>query len=101
MKLSRKRRLPKSEKAVDNLFASSLYFSASALARAAEDLAAECFRPTGLSPSLANVVYLMTTSNTSVFTPSYLAKSLLLSPSTMTRLLDQLEKKRVDRAIRI
>jgi DNA-binding MarR family transcriptional regulator len=93
MKIVRKRMQPESEKAVDNLFASSLYFSAAALARETEKLAAKCFRPIGLSPSLAAIVVFLLSSTSATVGPSYLAKSLLLSPSTMTRLLKKLEAK--------
>lgn len=93
MKVVRKRMQPESEKAVDNAFASSLYFSSSALARETERLAEECFKPIGLSPSQAAIIVLLLLSQSSIAGPSYLAKSLLLSPSTMTRLLRRLEGK--------
>lgn len=84
---------PDSEKAVDNLFRSSLYFSSSALGREAEKLAAEYWKPLGLTPSQAAIVVLLLSSFQTTVGPSYLAKSLLLSPSTMTRLLKKLEAK--------
>jgi|GEM_PF-19109 len=89
-----KRRLdPESETAADCRFAPSLYFSASALARATEKLAIECFRPTGLNPSLAYIVLLLLDSNISSVSNAYLARTLLLSQSTMVRHVDQLVKK--------
>jgi DNA-binding MarR family transcriptional regulator len=81
---------PESEKAADNPFASSLYFSSSALARATERLALECFKPLGLSPSLAYILLVL--ESVRVTSPSFLAKTLFLHPSTMTRLLAKLEK---------
>ncbi|HEX3934448.1 MAG TPA: MarR family transcriptional regulator [Puia sp.] len=79
-------------KAVDSLFVDSLYVSAAALARTVEKLAIECWKPTGLSPSLGHVLfYLIHYDN--VTGPLIIAKNLFLSPSTVTRLLEKLEKK--------
>jgi DNA-binding MarR family transcriptional regulator len=89
MEPGRKRMEPVSKKATASSFSESLYFSAGALSREAEKLAIECFKPTGLSPSLAYIVLLLT--KVRMTGPSFLAKSLFLSPSTMTRLLDKLE----------
>jgi DNA-binding MarR family transcriptional regulator len=78
-------------KAVGSHFAYSLYFSAGALAREAEKLAIACWKPVGLSPSQAQIIMLLT----DVYRtgPASIAKTLLLSPSTVTRLLDGLERK--------
>src|SRR5262249_530999 len=84
---------PESETATDSRFSLSLYFSASALARATERLAIECFRPTGVHPSLALIIQLLLDSNRSAVSNAYLAKTLLLSQSTMVRLVDHLVKK--------
>jgi MarR family transcriptional regulator, organic hydroperoxide resistance regulator len=77
--------------AVGSHFANSLYFSAGALAREAEKLAVACWKPVGLSPSHAQIVLFLL--DFSVTSPSEIAKALLLSPSTITRLLDSLERK--------
>jgi MarR family transcriptional regulator, organic hydroperoxide resistance regulator len=82
---------PLKKNAVGNRFAYSLYFSAGALAREAEKLAVACWKPVGLSPSHAQIILLLMQVQT--IGPSFLAKSLLLSRSTMTRLLDSLERK--------
>jgi DNA-binding MarR family transcriptional regulator len=79
-------------KAADRPFQDSLYFCAGALARAVEKLAIECWRPTGLSPSLGHILHYMM-NYASVTGPMIIARNLLLSPSTVTRLLEKLEKK--------
>ena len=78
-------------KAIGSHFANSLYFSAGALAREAEKLATACWKPVGLSPSHAQIVLFLL--DFSVTSPSTIAKALLLNPSTITRLLDGLERK--------
>ena len=79
-------------KAVDAPFTGSLYFNAGALARAVEKLAIECWKPTGLSPSQGHILYyLIHWSN--VTGSTLIARNLLLDPSTVTRLLEKLEKK--------
>jgi DNA-binding MarR family transcriptional regulator len=79
-------------KAVEGPFQDSLYFCAGALARAVEKLAIECWKPAGLSPSLGHILhYLIHYAN--VTGPTIIARNLLLSPSTVTRLLEKLEKK--------
>lgn len=79
-------------KAADGPFSYSLYFTAGALARAVEKLAIECWKPTGLSPSLAHILYYLF-NYASVTRPTVIARNLLLDPSTVTRLLKKLEKK--------
>ncbi|HEY4110025.1 thioredoxin family protein [Puia sp.] len=88
-----KRLQPESETATTSRFASSLYFSSGALARATESLAIKCFQPTGLHPSLAFIVLFLLNSHQKAVSNSFLAKALLLSPSTMVRLVDRLVKK--------
>jgi MarR family transcriptional regulator, organic hydroperoxide resistance regulator len=79
-------------KAADGPFTNSLYFTAGALARTVEKLAIECWKPTGLSPSLGHLLfYLIHYAN--VTGPTIIARNLRLSPSTVTRLLGKLEKK--------
>ncbi len=79
-------------KAVQGPFQDSLFFCAGALARAVEKLAIECWKPTHLSPSLGQILYYMMNYG-HVTGPSVIARNLLLSPSTVTRLLEKLEKK--------
>jgi MarR family transcriptional regulator, organic hydroperoxide resistance regulator len=78
-------------KAIGSYFANSLYFSAGALAREAEKLAIACWGPVGLSPSHAQIILFLL--DFSITGPSIIARTLLLSPSTITRLLDGLERK--------
>jgi DNA-binding MarR family transcriptional regulator len=72
-------------------FAYSLYFSAGALAREVEKLAVACWKPAGLSPSQAQIILFLM--DVSITGPAIIARTLLLSPSTITRLLDGLERK--------
>lgn len=81
-----------SRKAPDNFFSTYLYFSAGALAREVEKLAIECWKPTRLSPSHAHLLLHLSLIHDAV-SPGRLARSLFLSPSTITRLLQKLEKK--------
>jgi DNA-binding MarR family transcriptional regulator len=80
------------KKAADAPFADSLYFTAGVLAREVEKLAIECWKPTGLSPSLGHIVYYLL-HYANVTGPMVIARNLLLSPSTVTRLLEKLERK--------
>ncbi len=82
---------PVKNKAVDHIYRDSLYFSAAVLARQTEKLAIECWKPAGLPPSHGYLLLFLLDVNTTG--PSILAKSLFLSPSTITRFLEKLEKK--------
>lgn len=79
-------------KAADAPFADSLYFAAEALTREIESLANECWKPTGISPSLGHILYYLL-HYANITGPMVIARNLFLSPSTVTRLLDKLEKK--------
>ena len=72
-------------------FAYSLYFSAGALAREVEKLATACWKPVGLSPSQGQIIIFLL--DVSMTGPAIIARTLLLSRSTVTRLLDGLERK--------
>jgi DNA-binding MarR family transcriptional regulator len=81
----------KKEKAVDSVFAESLYFASGAFGRAVEKLATECWKKSGLSPSQGNLL-LHLILDTYPF-PCYISSDLHVNPSTVTRLADQLEAK--------
>jgi DNA-binding MarR family transcriptional regulator len=68
-----------------------LFYSANALARNTTRVAEEAFARTGLAPSLAFV--LMTVRSNPGIQPSEVAKIMMLSPSTLTRLAEKLEAK--------
>ncbi len=70
-----------------------MYFSANALARKTEKLALESWKPVGLSPSLAYL--LMTVIEEPGIQPGTLANHLQLTPSTVTRLIEKLELKKL------
>jgi DNA-binding MarR family transcriptional regulator len=68
-----------------------LYFSANALARSITRLAEDAFAPTGLSPSQAFI--LMTVSDRPGVHPGEVAQKMHLTTSTVTRLIDALERR--------
>jgi MarR family transcriptional regulator, organic hydroperoxide resistance regulator len=69
-----------------------MYFSSAALARKIEKLAVKAWEPVGLSPSHAYL--LMIAIDEPGVQPSDLAGELLLTPSTITRLIEKLEEKK-------
>jgi DNA-binding MarR family transcriptional regulator len=81
----------KKEKAVESVFAESLYFASSTFGRAVEKLATECWKNSELSPSQGNLL-LHLIDNAYSF-PCYISSDLRVNPSTVTRLADQLESK--------
>jgi DNA-binding MarR family transcriptional regulator len=68
-----------------------LFYSANALARNITRVAEEAFSRTGLAPSLAFA--LMTVRSNPGIQPSEVARIMMLSPSTLTRLVEKLEIK--------
>lgn len=77
----------------DSKFARCLYFSSAALARKVEKLAVENWKPVGLSPSHA---YLLTAVlEEPGIQPTALGEHLQLQPSTITRLMEKLEEKKL------
>lgn len=78
-------------------FSQCFYFSSNALARKIEKLAQESWKPVGLSPSHGYL--LMTVIEEPGIQPGILADHLQLQPSTITRLIEKLEEKKL--AVRI
>jgi len=74
-----------------------LYFSANALARSITRLAEEVFDPTGLSPSQAFI--LMTVASKPGINPGEVAQKMQLTASTVTRLMDALERRALVRRV--
>ena len=74
-------------------YAQCLYFSSNALARKVEKLAQESWKPVGLSPSHGYL--LMAVVDDPGVQPGKLAKELQLQPSTITRLIEKLEEKKL------
>jgi DNA-binding MarR family transcriptional regulator len=70
-----------------------MYFAAGALARKVEKMAVECWKPVNLSPSHAYLL-LLVIENPGV-QPSQLCSHLQLTPSTITRLMEKLEEKKL------
>src|SRR6185312_10666430 len=77
----------------DSRFCQCLYFSSNALARKVEKLAQESWKPVGLSPSHAYL--LMIVIEDPGVQPGTLANELQLQPSTITRLIEKLEQKKL------
>ena len=75
-------------------FCNCLYFSASSFARNMSRLADEAFASTGWAPSYAFVLMTVNRHADGV-SPSAIAKEIHLTPSTVTRLLDKLEQKKM------
>ncbi len=77
----------------ESRFCQCLYFTTAALARKVERLAVESWRPVNLSPSHA---YLLTTVlEEPGIQPTTLGEHLQLQPSTITRLIQKLEEKKL------
>lgn len=80
-------------KACDSRYSQCLYFASSALSRKVEKLASECWAPVGLSPSHGYL--LMIAIEEPGVQPSFLVEQLQLTPSTITRLIEKLEEKKL------
>jgi len=80
-------------KAANSKYCQCLYFSSNALARKIEKLANESWKKVGLTPSHAYL--LMLAIEDPGIQPSTLVKQLLLTPSTITRLIEKLEEKKL------
>jgi len=74
-------------------YAQCLYFTSAALARKVEKMATESWKGVGLSPSHAYL--LIAVLEEPGIQPSALADHLQLQPSTITRLLEKLEAKKL------
>ena len=80
-------------KASQSRYCKCIYFSANALARKIEKLACDCWQKVNLSPSHAYL--LMVVIEDPGIQPGLLAHELQLTPSTITRLMEKLEEKRL------
>ena len=78
-----------------NPFGNCLYFTANAVARQISKLADEAFAPTGLCPSGALLLSLVT--QRPGIAPSEAAEVLHLAPSSVTRFADHLERRELVR----
>ena len=80
-------------KTSDSKYAQCLYFTSAALARKVEKLATESWKKVALSPSHAYL--LMAVLEEPGLQPTVLAEHLQLQPSTITRLIEKLEEKKL------
>lgn len=74
-------------------YCNCLYYSLNAIARQISKMADEEFAVTGLSPSYAFI--LMTINKSPGILPGEIAKVMQLTPSTITRLIEKLEAKKL------
>ena len=77
----------------ESKYAQCLYFTSSALARKVEKLAQQSWKQIGLSPSHGYL--LLAVLEEPGIQPSAIADHLQLQPSTITRLMDKLEEKKL------
>ena len=80
-------------KSSESRFNQCLYFSANALARKVEKLAKESWKAIGLSPSHAYLLLLVL--EQPGVQPGEIAAEIQLTPSTITRLIEKLEEKKL------
>jgi DNA-binding MarR family transcriptional regulator len=80
-------------KTSESKFAKCLYFTSNALARRTEKLAQQSWDKVGLTPSLAYLLMLVI--EEPGIQPTAIAAQLQLSPSTVTRLIEKLEQKKL------
>lgn len=82
-----------SMKTSESKFCNCLYFTTNALARKVEKLATESWKKTGLAPSHAYLLKLVL--EEPGMQAGQLAEQLQLTPSTITRLIEKLEEKKL------
>lgn len=80
-------------KVSESKYCQCLYFTANALARKVEKMAIESWKPVNLSPSHAYL--LMIVLEEPGMQPGCIASQLQLTPSTVTRLIEKLEEKKL------
>ncbi len=80
-------------KTSESKYCSCIYFSANALARKIEKLAIESWKKANLSPSHAYLLMLVI--EDAGIQPGALASQMQLTPSTITRLIEKMEKKKL------
>lgn len=80
-------------KIAESRYGRCLYFASNALARKTERLAVQAWKKTGLSPSHAYL--LMIVLDEPGVQPGRLSTELHLTPSTVTRLIEKLESKKL------
>jgi DNA-binding MarR family transcriptional regulator len=78
-------------KAIDTVFANSLYFASRVLARQVDKLAIETWKPSGLPPAQGYLLLHILKDHLSF--PYFLSRRLLLSPGAVTHLVNRLEEK--------
>jgi DNA-binding MarR family transcriptional regulator len=84
-------------KACNSRYSNCVYFSSGALARKIEKLAIDCWKKVDLPPSHAYLLMIVLADPG--VQPGMLVNELLLTPSTITRLLDKLEAKKLVRRV--
>lgn len=80
-------------KSSESKYSQCLYFTANALARKVEKLAIESWKPAGLPPSHAYLLLMVLEEPGQQ--PGSISQHLQLTPSTVTRLIEKLEEKKL------
>jgi len=80
-------------KTSESTYHSCLYFVSNSLARKTEKLAVAAWKPAGLSPSHGYLLMLVL--DNPGMQPGALSEELHLTPSTITRLIEKLEEKKL------
>ena len=80
-------------KSSESKYSQCLYFTANALARKIEKLAIESWKPAGLPPSHAYLLLMVLEEPGQQ--PGNISQHLQLTPSTVTRLIEKLEEKKL------
>lgn len=80
-------------KSSESKYARCLYFTSNALARKVEKMAIESWKPAGLPPSHAYLLLMVLEEPGQQ--PGNISRHLQLTPSTVTRLIEKLEEKKL------
>jgi MarR family transcriptional regulator, organic hydroperoxide resistance regulator len=78
---------------MENFYSDNLYYTTTALAREIASVAETAFMDLGLTPSDAYLI--MTVNEKPNIQPTEISEKILLAPSTITRMIEKLEKRSI------